>query len=191
MLVAENQNAMLSRVSCCASLYFSFAFLAMQMTMSHCGGNPDKIESTISTAEVLVHVANQSYRVQAISPTLIRVELQGPHGFENRATFLVRNRTSSTPPVHIRNVNRSTSSVVVSTDHYTIELSDPSHLTPQRASTATSGNLSTTSGTSTCKNPSYGFKVQGKYGSMKYNLICNTIAVMNKWLFPQVEDCIL
>lgn len=33
-------------------------------------------------------------RVQALSPTLLRVEPVGPRGFENRTTFMVTNRTS-------------------------------------------------------------------------------------------------
>ena len=33
-------------------------------------------------------------RVQALSPTLLRVEPKGPRGFEDRPTFMVVNRSS-------------------------------------------------------------------------------------------------
>ncbi len=44
------------------------------------------------TADVPTIVSG-SVRVQLLSPTVVRVEQRGPHGFDDRKTFVVRNRT--------------------------------------------------------------------------------------------------
>ena len=58
-------------------------------------------------------------RVQALSPTLLRVEPKGPAGFEDRTTFMVTSR--GMPGLAIQ--QRSTpSGVLLATDYYTVLL---------------------------------------------------------------------
>jgi len=58
-------------------------------------------------------------RVQALSPTLVRVEPKGPRGFEDRTTFMVANRTFRGIPLTTRWVPHGT---VVSTTYYSVLL---------------------------------------------------------------------
>eukprot|EP00927_Polykrikos_kofoidii_P053071 TRINITY_DN4720_c0_g1_i1.p1 TRINITY_DN4720_c0_g1~~TRINITY_DN4720_c0_g1_i1.p1 ORF type:complete len:830 (+),score=68.35 TRINITY_DN4720_c0_g1_i1:117-2492(+) len=59
-------------------------------------------------------------RVQALSPTLLRVEPMGPMGFEDRHTFAVVNRSFSGVPIWIESENDM--ETVLSTSYYKIYL---------------------------------------------------------------------
>lgn len=59
-------------------------------------------------------------RVQALSPTLLRVEPVGPRGFENRTTFMVTNRTARGAG-HLALRQGATPHELV-TSHYTVRL---------------------------------------------------------------------
>ena len=43
-------------------------------------------------------LGGESYRVQSLAPSLLRVERKGAKGFEDRNTFLVANRPPTTRP---------------------------------------------------------------------------------------------
>jgi len=58
------------------------------------------------------------YRVQALSPTLLRVEPKGPNGFEDRTTFMVVNRDFDGLTLKQGKVGE------LKTDYYTIKVSD-------------------------------------------------------------------
>eukprot|EP00039_Didymoeca_costata_P024413 m.10222 g.10222 ORF g.10222 m.10222 type:complete len:875 (-) comp4226_c0_seq1:67-2691(-) len=65
-------------------------------------------------------------RVQALSPSLFRIEPKGPMGFEDRTTFLVVDRESwDGVPITVVHSDPSTSSAVLKTDHYTITFGPP------------------------------------------------------------------
>eukprot|EP01121_Diplochlamys_sp_Union-15-3_P016634 TRINITY_DN56_c0_g1_i1.p1 TRINITY_DN56_c0_g1~~TRINITY_DN56_c0_g1_i1.p1 ORF type:complete len:853 (+),score=155.87 TRINITY_DN56_c0_g1_i1:34-2559(+) len=70
-----------------------------------------------STADVTY----RSVRVQALSPTLIRVENVGPKGFEDRTTFVVQDR--SFPGIPIVSSNSSGNDLFVKTQYYTVYVS--------------------------------------------------------------------
>lgn len=59
-------------------------------------------------------------RVQALSPTLVRVEPKGPHGFEDRKTFMVVNRSMGGVPVSKREVGNGTTNI--STAYFSVLL---------------------------------------------------------------------
>ena len=61
-------------------------------------------------------------RVQALSPTLVRVERRGPLGFEDRNTFTVVNR-SVWAGVPILSVEEGERKVTVKTAYYQVEVS--------------------------------------------------------------------
>jgi hypothetical protein len=64
-----------------------------------------------------------SVRVQALSPTLVRIEPKGPLGYEDRSTFMVTNRaTFKGIPIHQE--SRGTNATTLATAYYKIELSD-------------------------------------------------------------------
>ena len=69
-------------------------------------------------------------RVTALSATLIRVEPKGPKGFEDRSTFSIVGRDSFTG-VPLTVVNQTDASAILSTDFYTIAISQRAPLTPQ------------------------------------------------------------
>lgn len=50
------------------------------------------VVAAAATAQVMCDV-----RVEALSPTVIRLEVKGPHGFEDRPTFRVLHRSAATP----------------------------------------------------------------------------------------------
>ena len=56
-------------------------------------------------------------RVQALSPTLLRVEPKGPYGFEDRATFTVVNRSFAGIPVSAHDTVNGTN---VTTPYYSV-----------------------------------------------------------------------
>ena len=58
-------------------------------------------------------------RVTAISPTALRVEPEGPNGFEDRTTFMVAARPSTGLPM---TQNSTSKGVELITEHYTILL---------------------------------------------------------------------
>eukprot|EP00933_Yihiella_yeosuensis_P025013 TRINITY_DN19397_c0_g2_i1.p1 TRINITY_DN19397_c0_g2~~TRINITY_DN19397_c0_g2_i1.p1 ORF type:complete len:213 (+),score=19.97 TRINITY_DN19397_c0_g2_i1:155-793(+) len=57
-------------------------------------------------------------RVQALSPSLVRIEPRGPKGFENRSTFTIVNRSFAGLP--ITSTKHVADGVVISTQHYRI-----------------------------------------------------------------------
>lgn len=57
-------------------------------------------------------------RVQALSPTLLRVEPHGPRGFEDRPTFMVVERTSWGIPLRVQQENSS--ETLLATTHYLV-----------------------------------------------------------------------
>ena len=59
-------------------------------------------------------------RVQALSPTLVRVEVKGPLGFEDRNTFMAVNRSFSGIPIWKE--SSGPIETVLSTDHYKVHL---------------------------------------------------------------------
>jgi hypothetical protein len=60
-------------------------------------------------------------RVSALSSTLVRVEPQGPKGFEDRTTFMVENRTAF-PGIPLTLVEQNSSVALLSTTSYQIVL---------------------------------------------------------------------
>mmetsp|Transcript_4775 Transcript_4775/g.10527 ORF Transcript_4775/g.10527 Transcript_4775/m.10527 type:complete len:818 (+) Transcript_4775:39-2492(+) len=72
----------------------------------------------IADTEVVLH--DGTLRVQALSPTLLRVEPRGPHGFEDRPTFAILNR--SFPGIRIWKETEDDSGVELATDYYRIRL---------------------------------------------------------------------
>lgn len=62
-------------------------------------------------------------RVQALSPTLVRVERRGPMGFEDRNTFTVANRSIWTG-VPILSCEQGDNKVTVKTAYYQVEVSE-------------------------------------------------------------------
>ena len=75
-----------------------------------------------SPSEVVVRVAGEAYRVQALSPTLLRIEAEGPSGtFENRSTFFAQNRSWPGVPITVRRDGPNSSTL--STPNWTLELS--------------------------------------------------------------------
>ena len=72
-------------------------------------------------------------RVQALSPTLLRVEPIGPHGYENRTTFMVANRSSSnTAGLALR---PGATPLELHTSHYTVRLRTGENATVIQAGT--------------------------------------------------------
>jgi len=71
-----------------------------------------------SGGEVLVH--DGALRVQALSPTLFRLEPKGPRGFEDRSTFMVANRSFSGIDIWMESENVTWT--VLATEHYRIHL---------------------------------------------------------------------
>jgi len=65
-----------------------------------------------------------SFRVQTLSPRLLRIEPVGPKGYENRTTFTVVNRSWRGPAI------TSHTHTTVSTDHYSVELVSEHLTTP-------------------------------------------------------------
>lgn len=63
-----------------------------------------------------------SYRVQSLSPTLLRVERKGEKGFEDRNTFLVANRPSATRPFKSIEQPNSTCALLVTTESLMLTL---------------------------------------------------------------------
>merc|ERR1712216_334685 len=61
-------------------------------------------------------------RVQALSPTLVRVEPKGPRGFEDRTTFMVQSREFDGIP--ITKENESAEATLLSTTYYKILIKD-------------------------------------------------------------------
>ena len=82
-------------------------------------GTADDVTSTV----ILSEPGGQRFRVQALSQTMVRVEAEGPKGWEDRPTFLVQNRSLSAAPVALR--KQSATRAVG--DHYAVEvgLDDP------------------------------------------------------------------
>ena len=64
-------------------------------------------------------VVARGTRVQALSPTLLRVEPKGPQGFEGRSTFIVVNRTFTGVPASTRETAGGTN---ISTAYYSVLL---------------------------------------------------------------------
>ena len=50
-------------------------------------------QCTVLADPVTVTLGGNDYRVHLLTPDLIRIERKGPHGFEDRQTFLVTNRS--------------------------------------------------------------------------------------------------
>jgi hypothetical protein len=59
-------------------------------------------------------------RVQALSPTLVRIEPKGPNGFENRTSFMVVNRAFTGIP--IKKLSTTAAGTLLGTDHYQVLL---------------------------------------------------------------------
>jgi hypothetical protein len=97
----------------------------------------------------MVDVGGAQYRVQALSPRVVRVELKGPTtGFEDRATFFALNRSSFTG-VDITSTKTLGNVTLLTTAHYTIELAPPSNTVRPPPSENGPG--------SSCRNPLDGF----------------------------------
>eukprot|EP01047_Picozoa_sp_COSAG01_P080689 COSAG01_NODE_15786_length_1300_cov_1.204829_1_plen_433_part_11 len=63
-------------------------------------------------------------RVQAMSPTLVRIEPMGPTGFVNSTTFVVVDRASF-PGVPLRTKASNLTHITLETDYYTVEIGAP------------------------------------------------------------------
>eukprot|EP00040_Diaphanoeca_grandis_P012991 m.65720 g.65720 ORF g.65720 m.65720 type:complete len:903 (-) comp23596_c0_seq1:497-3205(-) len=61
-------------------------------------------------------------RVTMLSPTLVRVEQQGPMGFEDRPTFMVVNRSFAGVPITKQFINTTDGSTHLQTTYYTVVL---------------------------------------------------------------------
>ena len=61
-------------------------------------------------------------RVQALSPTLIRIEPKGPLGFENRTTFNVVNRAAFQDDVKISVMNTTQEGTWLATMYHNIHI---------------------------------------------------------------------
>ena len=71
-----------------------------------------------------VTVSNVTYRVQCLSPTLVRLEQQGPNAqFEDRPTFFARNRTVGGSGVPIASTTKRGNATILHTRYYDVELS--------------------------------------------------------------------
>jgi hypothetical protein len=82
----------------------------------------DATTSSTSSVSTVVTVGGARYRVQALSPTLLRLEAEGPSGdFENRSTFFAQNRSWGGVPItaHADGANSTT----LSTASWSLELS--------------------------------------------------------------------
>lgn len=87
-------------------------------------------------------------RVSMLSPTLVRIEAKGPHGFEDRPTFMALNR--SLFPVKItKQTTLTNGSVQLDTQYYSIVLPKP----PQQSVTANKD---------TCISPTVGMDASSK-----------------------------
>jgi hypothetical protein len=72
-----------------------------------------------SSVVVLTQTGGRHFRVQALSPTMVRVEAEGPNGWEDRPTFLVQNRSEATG-IQLRNVS-ATRAV---SDYYAVDVGE-------------------------------------------------------------------
>jgi hypothetical protein len=68
-------------------------------------------------------ILNDTVRVQALSPILVRIELVGPIGFEDRTTFMITNRSSPGIPLHV--VGETEDGVKLITANYTVIVRRP------------------------------------------------------------------
>eukprot|EP00039_Didymoeca_costata_P001322 m.51572 g.51572 ORF g.51572 m.51572 type:complete len:1018 (+) comp10741_c0_seq1:186-3239(+) len=116
-------------------------FVAMMM------GN---VPSIAADNTAVVAVGNATYRVQALSSTLVRIEAQGPKGFEDRLTYMVQNRSFPGLDVHV--TNNGSTTVQITTSAYVVELSPPGK------ELQSSRNGLSVSPRSACRNPVSGMK---------------------------------
>ena len=105
--------------------------LLLHVLLGAAGAAPDSSigPSAAAGSSVVVNVGGGAYRVQALSPTLLRIETEGPRGgFENRSTFFARNRSWPGVPITVRANSPNTSTL--STPGWTLELSPsaPDHV---------------------------------------------------------------
>jgi len=77
-----------------------------------------RVLAGVGAAVVAGEVTVDDFRVQGLSPTLIRVEPRGPLGYENRTTFAVVNR--SWGDLELAVVNRSEEGAWISGEHYEV-----------------------------------------------------------------------
>merc|ERR1719201_2524521 len=76
-----------------------------------------------------------NFRVQMLSPTLVRVEEKGPRGWEDRETFMAVGR-SSFPGVKITGSKAMPDgSTELTTDHYVVAVTPPAPQPPHNKDT--------------------------------------------------------
>ncbi|VUD69258.1 Oligosaccharide 4-alpha-D-glucosyltransferase [Thalassocella blandensis] len=73
--------------------------------------------SSVVTAQT-EHIVGD-VRVQVLSPTLVRIELKGPQGFENRETFHITQRQWRDVPIQVSSSNNR---IAISTAAYTVNI---------------------------------------------------------------------
>ena len=97
--------------------------------------------SCVCISSIYAEVSSQvvgDVRVQVLSPTLVRIELRGPNGFEDRETFHVVNRSWPGAEVN-RTVNNGF--VNLSTDAFTVKIPEAVDGLKRIVITDTSGNV--------------------------------------------------
>eukprot|EP00041_Stephanoeca_diplocostata_P012349 m.207188 g.207188 ORF g.207188 m.207188 type:complete len:849 (-) comp18921_c0_seq1:149-2695(-) len=92
-----------------------------------------------------------SWRVDALSPTLVRIEPSGPLGFEDRPTFGIRNRTDFGRGIPIKLLNQTAEVVWLKTDYYFVRVPVSSHLAPLQCN----ANTPNTDGKDPVRAPEY------------------------------------
>ena len=88
-----------------------------------------------------VIVNNGTVRVQALSPTLVRVESRGPNGFEDRTTFMVQNRDFQHTRTSINVLNTTAEGTLVGTSSYNVFIANGIKPAPFIVTSVSSGAL--------------------------------------------------
>ena len=138
--------------------------------------------STTQGAEIIV----DNFRVQALSPTLVRVEPKGPVGFEDRTSFMVVNNASTFAGIPIHKTSSGPNGTLLTTPNYQVLLQG--NATPP------------TPKVPTCASPISGFDVSGPARSDKYAegvkvadeaaccAACSSDSTCRMWVFAPPSD---
>ena len=95
-----------------------------------------------------------NYRVQALSPTLLRVEPKGPNGFENRTSFMVVTEPSKWAGIPISKKSEGPEGTLLTTASYNVLLGNSTQPPPQPEPT--------------CSSPLAGYDVSSPQRSTKF-----------------------
>ena len=84
-------------------------------------------------------VVDGGFRVQALSPTLIRAEAVGPYGYEDRDTFTAQNRSGFGGVPITKTEKLPSGATRLTTAHYTIEILPNTAVPPPGINSGTGG----------------------------------------------------